>query len=703
MPIIKVHNLDLSVEDGITALDISGRRENSSEILVCRVNGKLRDLSSPVKDGDCVEFLTFEDEEAKRVFWHSSAHVLGCAILSVYPDALLSSGPATEEGFFYDVRLAQPFTQEDYAQLEKAASKVIRGNHVFHREAWKKDALLKEYERNPYKTHFVATKVDGESSVYRVKDFADMCQGPHIHSTSAIKAFKILKNSSSYFLGDAANDSLQRIFGISFPRKEMMDAFLHFRERAKMLDHRRLGLELDLFFFHPYSPGSAFFLPEGAFIYNSLVEFIRGEYKKRGYEEVISPNIFSLDLWKESGHLDNYKENMFLLEGGMGLKPMNCPGHCLMFRHVERTFRDLPMRIADFGVLHRNELRGALSGLTRVRRFQQDDAHIFCTMGQIEAEIRGCVDFLEHVYQKLGFKFETLLSTRPEKFLGSVHEWEAAEDALRRVLRGREYELNEGDGAFYGPKIDVVVLDALKRKHQCGTIQLDFQLPQRFGLKFKKSDGSYEAPVMVHRAIFGSIERMMAILIENYGKRLPFWLNPRQVALIAISGSVSDYVDEVRQRFRVFRTRVFDEEGLTLNKKIRNAQTRGYSVVVFVGEREKQRRNVSVRVGNETREYEIDDIFETLHWRLTTPDGPSGAGGPGDICRVNSPSCFLCGRAQQARRMARKTPIICFGPHPHGRFIYKQGDSGLHRSRESEGHLVDEGAVDVFRGDTEGA
>lgn len=618
MPVIRVSKNEFGIKPESTAFDVlrlrhQGKRE---DVLVCRINGKLSDLSANVKEGDSIEFLTFEDEDAKQVFWHSSAHILGYAIKNVYPEALLSSGPPTESGFFYDVWLEKPFSQSEYARLEKEIQRIIKKGFLFRKLTKSKADLLQQYENNPYKAHFVQKKVAGQSSVYDIGDFSDFCEGPHIPSTSVVKAFKIVKNSSSYFLGDSANDSLQRIFGISFPKKEMLKEFLEIQEKAKARDHRKIGLEMDLFFFHPYSPGGCFFLPDGAFIYNSLVGFIKDEYLKRGFQEVVTPNLFSLELWEESGHLQNYKEHMFLVGENMGLKPMNCPGHCLMFRHMERSYKELPLRLADFGVLHRNELRGTLSGLTRVRRFQQDDAHIFCAPEQIQEEIEGCLGFLDCVYGRLGFEFDLFLSTRPEKFLGKIEDWDRAEDALRRALGTRAYKINERDGAFYGPKIDIVIFDALKRKHQCATIQLDFQLPQRFSLKFKKSDGGYDMPVIVHRAILGSIERMVAILIENYGKRLPFWISPRQIALIPLSSSVYDYAEEVFSRFSSFRVTRFDDDGLTLSRKIRNAQIKGYSMIVVIGEKEKSERKLSVRVGNEMKSYEISELFDVLRWRM---------------------------------------------------------------------------------------
>ncbi|EDL82978.1 threonyl-tRNA synthetase, isoform CRA_b [Rattus norvegicus] len=398
-------------------------------------------------------------------------------------------------------------------------------------------------------------------------------------------------------------ETLQRIYGISFPDPKLLKEWEKFQEEAKNRDHRKIGRDQELYFFHELSPGSCFFLPKGAYIYNTLMEFIRSEYRKRGFQEVVTPNIFNSRLWMTSGHWQHYSENMFSFEvekEQFALKPMNCPGHCLMFDHRPRSWRELPLRLADFGVLHRNELSGALTGLTRVRRFQQDDAHIFCAMEQIEDEIKGCLDFLRTVYSVFGFSFKLNLSTRPEKFLGDIEIWNQAEKQLENSLNefGEKWELNPGDGAFYGPKIDIQIKDAIGRYHQCATIQLDFQLPIRFNLTYVSHDGDdKKRPVIVHRAILGSVERMIAILTENYGGKWPFWLSPRQVMVVPVGPTCDEYAQKVRQEFHdaKFMVDIDLDPGCTLNKKIRNAQLAQYNFILVVGEKEKASGTVNIR------------------------------------------------------------------------------------------------------------
>uniref|UniRef100_A0A8C4NQ30 threonine--tRNA ligase n=1 Tax=Dicentrarchus labrax TaxID=13489 RepID=A0A8C4NQ30_DICLA len=449
---------------------------------------------------------------------------------------------------------------------------------------------------NPFKCRILNEKVTTPTTtVYRCGPLIDLCRGPHVRHTGKIKALKIHKNSSTYWEGKADMETLQRIYGISFPDPKMLKEWEKFQEDAKNRDHRKLGREQDLFFFHDLSPGSCFFLPKGAYLYNTLIEFIRSEYRKRGFQEVVTPNIYNSKLWQTSGHWQHYSENMFSFEvekETFALKPMNCPGHCLMFDHRPRSWRELPLRMADFGVLHRNELSGALTGLTRVRRFQQDDAHIFCSMDQIEEEIKGCLDFLRTVYEVFGFTFKLNLSTRPEKFLGDPGVWDQAEKQLENSLNdfGEKWVLNPGDGAFYGPKIDIQIKDAIGRYHQCATIQLDFQLPIRFNLTFKR-------PVIIHRAILGSVERMIAILTENYGGKWPLWLSPHQVMVVPVGPTCEEYAQKVKQEFHNggLMTDVDLDPGCTLNKKIRNAQLAQYNFILVVGEKEKTSNTVNVR------------------------------------------------------------------------------------------------------------
>ncbi|SCV99862.1 LAFE_0B04148g1_1 [Lachancea fermentati] len=611
---------------------------------ISKVNGELWDLERPLegKEGDVLklEFFDFESDEGKRVFWHSSAHVLGEAC-ECNLGAHICLGPPTDDGFFYEFAIKNPpgtaedvpertVSQNDFPSLEAVSKNVIKEKQKFERLVMSKEDLLKMFHYSKYKKYLVQTKVPdgGATTVYRCGKLIDLCVGPHIPHTGRIKAFKLLKNSSCYFLGESDNDSLQRVYGISFPDKKLMDAHLKFLAEASMRDHRKIGREQELFLFHEMSPGSCFWLPHGTRIYNTLVELLRNEYHKRGYEEVITPNMYNSKLWETSGHWANYRENMFTFDvekETFGLKPMNCPGHCLMFKSRERSYRELPWRVADFGVIHRNEFSGALSGLTRVRRFQQDDAHIFCAQNQIEQEIENIFDFLKYVYGVFGFEFKMELSTRPEKYVGDLETWNNAEAKLEAALKkwGGNWELNPGDGAFYGPKIDIMISDALKRWHQCATIQLDFQLPNRFELEFKSKDNqeneNYERPVMIHRAILGSVERMTAILIEHFAGKWPFWLSPRQILVVPVGVKYQDYAQEVRDKCAAagFYADV-DLSGNTLQKKVRNGQMLKYNFIFIVGEQEMTENSVNIR-NRDVKEMQgknatipIDTVLEQL-------------------------------------------------------------------------------------------
>ncbi|XP_068617082.1 threonine--tRNA ligase 1, cytoplasmic [Brachionichthys hirsutus] len=573
--------------------------------VIAKVNNSVWDLDRPL-EGDCkLQFLKFDDEEAQAVYWHSSAHILGEAMERVY-GGCLCYGPPIENGFYYDMFLEnnEGVSSNDFPCLENLCKKIMKEKQPFERLEIKKETLLEMFKYNQFKCRILNEKVTTPTTtVYRCGPLIDLCRGPHVRHTGKIKALKIHKNSSTYWEGKADMETLQRIYGISFPDSKMLKEWEKFQEEAKNRDHRKLGREQELFFFHDLSPGSCFFLPKGAFIYNSLIEFIRSEYRKRGFQEVVTPNIYNSKLWQTSGHWQHYSENMFSFEvekETFALKPMNCPGHCLMFDHRPRSWRELPLRMADFGVLHRNELSGALTGLVRVRRFQQDDAHIFCSMDQIEEEIKGCLDFLRAVYDVFGFTFKLNLSTRPEKFLGEPDVWDQAEKQLENSLNefGEKWILNPGDGAFYGPKIDIQIKDAIGRYHQCATIQLDFQLPIRFNLTFVSHDGDdKKRPVIIHRAILGSVERMIAILTENYGGKWPLWISPRQVMVVPVGPTCEDYAQKVMQEFHDggFMTDVDLDPGCTLNKKIRNAQLAQYNFILVVGEKEKTSNTVNVR------------------------------------------------------------------------------------------------------------
>lgn len=572
--------------------------------VVAKVNKVVWDLDRPLEIDCTLELLKFEDEEAQAVYWHSSAHIMGEAMERVY-GGCLCYGPPIENGFYYDMYLEEGgVSSNDFSSLETLCKKIIKEKQTFERLEVKKETLLEMFKYNKFKCRILNEKVNTPTTtVYRCGPLIDLCRGPHVRHTGKIKTLKIHKNSSTYWEGKADMETLQRIYGISFPDPKLLKEWEKFQEEAKNRDHRKIGRDQELYFFHELSPGSCFFLPKGAFIYNTLMEFIRSEYRKRGFQEVVTPNIFNSRLWMTSGHWQHYSENMFSFEvekEQFALKPMNCPGHCLMFDHRPRSWRELPLRLADFGVLHRNELSGALTGLTRVRRFQQDDAHIFCAMEQIEDEIKGCLDFLRTVYSVFGFSFKLNLSTRPEKFLGDIEIWNQAEKQLENSLNefGEKWELNPGDGAFYGPKIDIQIKDAIGRYHQCATIQLDFQLPIRFNLTYVSHDGDdKKRPVIVHRAILGSVERMIAILTENYGGKWPFWLSPRQVMVVPVGPTCDEYAQKVRQEFHdaKFMVDIDLDPGCTLNKKIRNAQLAQYNFILVVGEKEKASGTVNIR------------------------------------------------------------------------------------------------------------
>ncbi|KAK9733550.1 hypothetical protein RND81_04G074700 [Saponaria officinalis] len=609
---IRISLPDGNVKEGkkwsTTPLDIAAQISKSlaSNALISRVNGDLWDMRRPL-EGDCeLKLYTFDSDEGRDTFWHSSAHILGQSLEMEY-GCKLCIGPCTTrgEGFYYDAFYGELSLNEDhFKQIEAGAAKAVAEKQPFERIEVTRQQALEIFSDNRFKVEIINDLPEDKTiTVYRCGPLVDLCRGPHIPNTSFAKALCCLKASSAYWRGDKNRESLQRVYGISYPDSKRLKEYLKQLEEAKRYDHRLLGVKQELFFCHPLSPGSWFFLPHGARIYNKLMEFIRSQYRNRGYEEVVSPNIYNMHLWETSGHAANYKENMFVFEiekQEFGLKPMNCPGHCLMFEHRVRSYRELPIRFADFGVLHRNEASGALTGLTRVRRFQQDDAHIFCMESQVKDEVRGALDFINYVYGIFGFTYDLKLSTRPEKYLGDIETWNKAEAALTEALDefGKPWQLNEGDGAFYGPKIDISVSDALKRKFQCATLQLDFQLPLRFNLSYSAEDeAKRERPVMLHRAILGSVERMFAILLEHYKGKWPFWLSPRQAIVCTVSERSAAYALEVRDQIHTAGFYVdLDISDKTINKKVREAQLSQYNYILVVGEKDAENRVVTVRV-----------------------------------------------------------------------------------------------------------
>ncbi|KAA8529546.1 hypothetical protein F0562_033655 [Nyssa sinensis] len=628
---IKITLPDGTVKEGkkwmSTPLDIAKEISKSlaSNALIAKVNGVLWDMSRPL-EGECeLRLFTFDSDEGRDTFWHSSAHILGQEF-----GCKLCIGPCTTrgEGFYYDAFYGELGLKEDhFKQIVSGASKAAAEKQPFERIEVSRELALEMFSENKFKIEIINDLPEDKTiTVYRCGPLVDLCRGPHIPNTSFVKAFACLKASSAYWRGDKDRESLQRVYGISYPDPKRLKEYLAWLEEVKKYDHRELGKQQELFFCHPLSPGSWFFLPHGARIYNKLMEFIRTQYRERGYQEVLSPNMYNMQLWETSGHAANYKENMFVFEiekQEFGLKPMNCPGHCLMFDHRVRSYRELPLRLADFGVLHRNEASGALTGLTRVRRFQQDDAHIFCRESQIKDEVRGVLEFISSTYDVFQFKFDLKLSTRPEKYLGDLATWEKAEADLTEALNesGKPWQINEGDGAFYGPKIDISVSDALNRNFQCATLQLDFQLPARFNLSYSAEDEKkIERPVMIHRAVLGSVERMFAILLEHYKGKWPFWLSPRQAIVCSVSEKSLPYAVKVRDQIHQAGYYVdVDSTDRTIQKKVREAQLAQYNYILVVGEEEANTGKVSVRLFTRKRHplmKWIEKNYECVYYAL---------------------------------------------------------------------------------------
>ncbi|KAL6969483.1 threonine--tRNA ligase [Sarracenia purpurea var. burkii] len=609
---IKITLHDGSVKEGkkwmSTPLDVAKEISKSlaANALISKVNGVLWDMERPLEGDSDLKLFTFDSDEGRDTFWHSSAHILGQSLEMEY-GCKLCIGPCTTrgEGFYYDAFYGELGLNEDHFKwIDSGAAKAVGEKQPFERIEVTRDQALEIFSENKFKIEIINELPEDKTiTVYRCGPLVDLCRGPHIPNTSFVKAFACLKASSAYWRGKKDRESLQRVYGISYPDQKRLKEYIARLEEAKKYDHRELGKNQELFFFHPLSPGSCVFLPHGARIYNKLVEFIRNQYWNRGYQEVVTPNIYNMQLWETSGHAANYRENMFLLEiekQEFGLKPMNCPGHCLIFDHRVRSYRELPLRMADFGVLHRNEASGALSGLTRVRRFQQDDAHIFCRESQIKDEVKSALEFINYTYEIFGFTYDLKLSTRPEKFLGDIATWEKAEADLTEALNefGKPWELNEGDGAFYGPKIDIVVSDALNRKFQCATLQLDFQLPSRFNLSYSAEDeAKKERPVMIHRAILGSVERMLAVLLEHYKGKWPLWLSPRQAIVCPVSEKSESYALQVKDQIHQAGFYVdVDTTDRKIQKKVREAQLAQYNYILVVGEEESKTGQVSMRV-----------------------------------------------------------------------------------------------------------
>ncbi|MBM3208343.1 MAG: threonine--tRNA ligase [Chlamydiae bacterium] len=592
---------------------------NPNQSLAAEVNGKTKDLAIPLNDGDTVTLWHFEDPEGKEVFWHTSAHVLAQAILRLWPDAKPTIGPPIEGGFYYDfANLA--ISEADFEKIENEVQKIVNENfQPERREFSSKQEALESFQNNKYKKELIES-FDGCISGYQQGEFFDLCRGPHLPNIGKIKAFKVLKTSGAYWKGDSKNEMLTRVYAVSFPDRKMLKDYLFMLEEAKKRDHKIIGPKLDLFSIKEEAPGMPFIHPKGMIVWNKLIEFWRNIHTKSGYIEIKTPQLMSQELWETSGHWFHYRENMYAFsieERHFAIKPMNCPGCMLYFKSHSHSYRELPLRVAELGHVHRHEASGALSGLFRVRSFHQDDAHLFMKPSDIKQEILKVLALTEEIYSAFGLPYRLELSTRPEKSIGTDQDWDIAIAGLKDALDewGQPYRINEGDGAFYGPKIDIHIKDALGRSWQCGTVQLDMALPEKFELEYMDSDGVLKRPVMIHRALFGSIERFFGILIEHFVGKFPLWISPLQVRIITVADRHAEYAHELAKKIREAGLLCdVDDASESVNKKIRTAQMMQINYMLTVGEKEIENKTATLRTRDNVvhGEINIKDFIETL-------------------------------------------------------------------------------------------
>ena len=598
-----------------------------------RVNGHMADLTQTIDTDIELEILTFDTETnardkaeafpGRQVFWHTSAHIMAQAVKRLYPTAKLTIGPPIDNGFYYDFEFDAPLSVEELPAIEKEMAKIVKENLPLRRFVLSRDEAIQLVtdRGEPYKVELIESLPVGEEiSFYEQGEFVDLCVGKHLPSTAGVKAIKLLSVAGAYWRGDSNNKMLTRIYGITFPKKDALDDYLHRLEEAKKRDHRKLGRELELFDLFEEAPGMPFFLPKGMVIRNILETYWRTEHERAGYEEVKTPLLMNQELWHRSGHWENYKDNMYstiIDDQDFSLKPMNCPGSLLVYKHKMHSYRDLPRRMGELGLVHRHEFSGALHGLMRVRVFTQDDAHIFMTPEHINSEIRGIFDLVDKFYSLFGFTYNIELSTRPEKSIGSETDWNMATDALRNALEAmdRPYKVNEGDGAFYGPKIDIHLEDSIGRTWQCGTIQLDFQMPERFDLHYIGADGEKHRPIMIHRVIYGSVERFMGILTEHFAGAFPLWLAPEQVRILAVGPSAHTYARQLSDQLITagFRAHT-DDRSEKIGFKIREAQLSRIPYMLIIGEKEVAEQTITVRSlrGGDLGTFSIDDFMAQI-------------------------------------------------------------------------------------------
>lgn len=606
---IKVKLIDgcmKEIEEGSNGYSLAASisKKLAKEAIAAKINDKLVDLNHGLKNDDKVEIITADSEDGIEIIRHSTAHVMAQAVKRIYGNVKLAIGPTIKNGFYYDFDLDISLTQDDLKKIEDEMNKIINEDLKFKRDDVSREEALKIMSEKGeyYKVELINALDESEKiSLYEQGDFTDLCRGPHIPSTKFIKAFKLTSVAGAYWRGSEKNKMLQRIYGVAFSSKKELEKYLNMIEEAKKRDHRKLGRELKLFEIMDEGPGFPFFLPKGVILKNILIDYWRKLHNEAGYVEIETPIMLNKELWIRSGHWDHYKENMYtsmIDNKEFALKPMNCPGGMLVYKSEGHSYRDLPLRVGELGRVHRHEISGALHGLMRVRAFTQDDAHIFMLPEQIKSEILGVIKLIDEVYDTLGFKYNVELSTRPEDSMGSDEEWNMAERSLKEALDegGLDYKINEGDGAFYGPKIDFHIEDSLGRSWQCGTIQLDFQLPQRFELEYIGSDGGKHRPIVIHRVIFGSIERFIGILIEHFAGKFPVWLSPIQVKVLPISDSFMEYGHEVIDKLRKYGIRCeIDNRSEKIGYKIRGARNERVPYMIIVGEKEKNYGNISLR------------------------------------------------------------------------------------------------------------
>lgn len=614
---------EVELEGVSTYQEAAKKLDKKAQFLACEVDGELKGLTETIqKDNFKIQFFDFSHAKGKEIYWHTSAHILAQAVKRVFPQALFSIGPSIENGFYYDFDLGDyRFLPEDAQKIENEAKKVIQENLAITRKEVSKKEALEIFKNNPYKTEIIQQLPDDAIiSTYTQGDFTDLCRGPHLGSTAMVRELKIMSFAGAYWRGDSKNKMLQRVYGISFPSKKELDAYLRFLEESKERDHRKIGKELDFFSFHDEGPGFPFWHAKGVELFNKLVDYMRNENQKRGYTEIKTPPVLNEILWKKSGHWDNYKDNMYFTEideKTYSIKPMNCPGGLLVYNTRLHSYRELPIRQAEFGLVHRHELSGVLHGLFRVRSFTQDDAHIFCTPEQLQLEIEDVVKYTLDVYKTMGFNdFIIFIATRPDNSIGSDENWEKATESLIESLKtlGIEYKIKDKEGAFYGPKIEFNIKDTLGRNWQCGTVQVDFSMPERFDVSYEGSDGQKHRPIMVHRAILGSFERFVGILLEHYAGKLPVWLSPIQVRVINVHENQLEFSKNVEKRLLEAGLRVEGDYRVeTLGYKIREGRNSRIPFLVILGDREQSEGNISVRNReNKTSNMKVEELISMV-------------------------------------------------------------------------------------------